>query len=138
MFPIVATAFVGLLAQPLYVVAATVSITTFSADGSTVPPGTKLHVAGNTSWLTSSVDTVQVRVRHSNSGDITDSMGLLVTKLPAPARFGTWDSLDSGPYAKTATGHTSGDTYFVEVEAYNAAVGPFNPSVEDSVDFVIN
>ena len=113
--PIVATALVGLFTQPLHA-AAIVNITMFSQGGASVPPNTRLHLAGNAGWTASSIDTIDVRVWHSKSGQITDSMGVMVMKYPPPATFGTWDTLNLGPYAKTATTHNSGDTYFVEAE----------------------
>ncbi|WP_169977569.1 hypothetical protein [Tautonia rosea] len=84
----IAVTFVTVVTQQLGF-AQTVNITIFSGDGQTVAPDTRLHVAGNASWPASSIDSVEVLVRHKDSLQVTDSMSVMVTKDPAPAKKGT-------------------------------------------------
>jgi hypothetical protein len=60
-------------------------------------------------------------------------------KAPAPAMYGTWDTEDKGPHAKKSTWHDPGELeqYFLDVEGFNAAIGPFNPPATDQDYFFI-
>lgn len=122
--------------QPL-LHAATVNITMFSASNQIVSPNAQLQISGDATWTGAVVNEVAVRIRHNNSGILTNSASYGVSYTP-PATSGTWSTGTSGPLALTASSvHTAGDQYNLEVEGFNTAIGPFTPPATDSDLFFI-
>jgi hypothetical protein len=114
------------------------------AIGEPIASEATVSVSGTAAWgiNESSVDTVELQIKHARTQSITDSTSVGVVKPPAPPTptTGTWNTIGAYPplTASQATGHRSTDFYFIMAIGYNASVGPFNPSAEDFVEITMN
>jgi hypothetical protein len=83
---------------------------------------------------------IELQVKHQASLSVTNTIMVGVVKDPAPAKSGTWNTVNANPplKAKQATTHTLHDVYFVTAIGSNATSGRFTPSAEDNIGIFID